>query len=449
MTAAAASQSPQGGSALRRIYGNAGKLLGGRVAAGMISLFYLGLVTRGLGPANYGVLVLISFYVLLAGSFLVLQGWHTLVRYGGARLAAGDHDGFQRLVAFTARVELSSGVLAMAITAGLSAGAGRWFGWPDQYAGLAALYALAITANMHNTPSGVLNLFGRFDLLAAQQIANPLVRLAGACIAWWSEAGLPGFLIAWLLGSVAEGLVDWWLALRLLKQRGLLAGIWHWPAGITHEHPGIWRFLLTNNFDLSLSDAVNRITPLAVGAVLNPAAVGIYHLALRIGMVLQHPIQALSRTTFPELSALAARGDEHGLRHLVCRTGGIAMACGLAALLIFAVCGDWLLSAIGGPGFAGAYGVLLLIALARTVHLFGFPFSSGLVALGRPKVTLAINLAALLLLLPVLQALLTQFGVIGAGLYAIAYALATVGAMVWMLLRQHLRAGVAAGTSVA
>lgn len=435
--ASPATQVPPDRTALGRIFANAGTLLSGRVAAGVISLFYLGLVTRGLGPANYGVLVLISFYALLAGSFLVLQGWHTLVRYGGARLAAGDHAGFQRLVAFTARVELFSGLLAMLITASLSTWAGRWFGWPDHYAGLAALYALAIVANMHNTASAVLNLFGRFDLLAVQQIANPLVRLLGACIAWWSEAGLSGFLIAWMLGSIAEGVVDWWLALRELRARGLLAGIWRWPDGITREHPGIWPFLLTNNVDISLTDAVNRITPLAVGAVLSPAAVGIYHLAMRIGMVLQHPIQALSRATFPELSALAARGDERRLRHLVARTGGIAAACGLAALLIFAAAGDGLLRLIGGPGFEGAYGVLLLIALARTIHLFGFSFSSGLVALGRPKVNLAINFAALLLLFPVLNLLLERFGVIGAGLHAIAYAVLTVGAMVWALLRSR------------
>jgi len=422
-------------SPLRRVYVNAGKLLSGKIAAGLISVIYLAQVTRALGPADYGVLVLISFYTVLLGSCLVLQGWHTIVRYGGARLLDGDNAGFQRLFAFTTLVELSSGVLAIAISAGLSHWAGRWFGWRDEYAGLAALYAFAIFANMHNTASGVLNLFGRFDLLSSQQVAGPIVRLIGASIAWWSEAGLSGFLIAWLMGSIAEGLIDWVLALREMAKRGLLAGVWRWPAGVTGAHPGIWKFLVTNNVDMSVTDAVNRITPLAVGAVLNPAAVGLYHLALRVGMVLQQPILALGRTVYPELALLAARGERHALQRLVLRTGGIAMAGGLAAMLIFALFGEAILRTIGGRGFEGAYWILLLIAFARTIHLLGFPFSSGLVALGQPYVTLRISLVAVLVLMPMLYLLLLRFEIIGAGLYAIAYATATVGALAWALLR--------------
>lgn len=421
---------------LRRVYANAGRLLGGKIAAALISVIYLGLVTRVLGPANYGVLVLISFYVLLVGSFCVLQGWHTLVRYGGARLVADDTAGFQRLFAFTARVELISGVIAMAIAAGLSHWAGRWVGWPDEFALLAALYSLAIFTSMHSTPSAVLNLFGRFDLLSLQQIASPLVRLAGAGLAWWLDAGLRGFLIAWLLGSIAEGLTDWVQALHELRRRGLLAGAWRWPSGVGKEHPGIWRFLLTDNIEISVSDAANRITPLVVGAVLTPAAVGLYHLALRIGVVMAHPVNALSRTLYPELAVLTARGDERTLRRLVLRTGAIAMAGGIVFTLIFAVFGEPLLRLIGGPGFEGGYRILLLVALARTVDLLGFPFSAALVALGRPQIALWINLAALLALLPVLYLLLAQFDVIGAGLHAIAYALVTVVAMASALLRR-------------
>ncbi len=422
------------GSALKRVYGNAGKLLGGKAAAGVIGIFYLALATRTLGPANYGVLVLISFYSVLVGSFGVLQGWHTIVRYGSAGLVREDPESFKRLFAFTARVELVSGVVAMLVVAVMARHAGRWFGWPPEYDQLAAIYALAVFANMHNTASGVLNLFGRIDLLSVQQIAGPIVRMIGATLAWWAEAGLPGFLIAWLMGSIAEGVIDWWMVLAELKRRGLTQGLWRWPKGIAQEHPGIWKFLLTSNIDVGIKDAGNRITPLLVGVALNPAAVGLYHLALRIGLVLQQPIGALGRTVYPELTAFAARGDLPAIRHLVLRTGAIALACGLCVSLVFVGFGESLLRLLGGPGFEGAYPLLLMVGLACSLSLFGFSFSAALVALGRPYLTLWINLVATLALLPVLNFMLHRWGVIGAGVHAIGYALVSVAAFAFVLL---------------
>lgn len=435
-TPAGTSRQPPEPGALARVYGNAGKLLGGKALAGLIGLVYLALATRALGPSLYGVMVLISFYVVLTGSFGVLQGWHTIVRYGSAPGVLQDPEAFKRLFAFTALVELLSGAVTILLVALLAQQAGRWFGWPAKYDPLAALYALAVFAAMHNTASGALYLFGRVDLLSAQQIAGPLARLVGAAIASWAGASLPGFLIAWLVGAITEGLIDWWLVLRELRRRGLHEGLWRWPRGVTADHPGIWKFLLTSNLDGSIADAGNRITPLVIGAALNPAAVGLYHLALRIGMVLQQPISALGRSIYPELALFAARGDLAGIRHLVVRTGAIAMSCGLLVSLIFVLFGKPILHAVGGPGFDGAYLVLLMIGLACTVNLLGFSFSAALVALGKPYWTLWVNLATTLALLPMLNLWLHSLGVLGAGLHAFSCALFSVGILATLLLRR-------------
>ncbi len=426
-----------GGGALARVYRNAGKLLGGKAAAGLIGLVYLSLAARTLGPTDFGLLVSINFYVLLVGNFCVLQGWHTLVRYGSGDLIERHPEDFIALWRHVAGIEIASGLVAMLIALALCAPVAQHLGWPEHLMPLALLYALAIISNTQTTAAGVLNLFGRFDLLSLQQASGPIVRLIGAALAWALDAGLPGFLLAWLAGSILEGLVQWALGLRELHRRGLLRR----PATATptravrERHPGILRFLLTNNLDIGLTDASGRITPLAVGALLDPAAVGFYHLALRIGMVLQQPMLVIGRTVYPELAAIAARGEFARLRRLVLRTGCTAMAGGVLVLALFTAVGPWLLRTIGGAGFEAAYPLLLLIALARTVHLFGFPFGSALVALGRPNTTLSINLIASLGLLPALYWLLQARQLEGAGLHALAYAAATVGALVYALLR--------------
>ena len=389
-----------------------------------------------LGASGFGVIVLINFYVLLIGNFCVLQGWQTLVRFGSQSLSTEAPAEFQRLVRHVSLIEFASGLASMLLAAGLSRWAGHVFGWPDELWGYAALYSLAIITNMQSTAGGILSLFGRFDLLSLQQTSGPLVRMIGAGLAWLLDAGLPGFLLAWMFGSIAEGFVQWALALGELRRRGLLTGLWRrQPGAIADRHPELLRFLIANNLDVGLTDAGNRVTPLAVGAVLDPAAVGLYHLTLRIGMVLQQPVLLIGRTIYPELTQLAADEQWRRLGRLVLRTGLSALAGGLVVTLILALIGAPLLRLVGGGDFGEAKGLLLMIALARTIYLLGVPFASGLVAIGRPQVTLSINFVITLGGLPILYAMLKSLALAGAGLHAIAFSVAIVAALMLAVLR--------------
>ncbi|MEG8055706.1 hypothetical protein QP150_01895 [Sphingomonas sp. 22L2VL55-3] len=76
-------------SGLWLVLANLGHLLGGKAAAGVMSLVYLVLVTHRLGAADYGVLVLVNAYAVLIGSVLAFSGFHGVVRYGGLALEAG------------------------------------------------------------------------------------------------------------------------------------------------------------------------------------------------------------------------------------------------------------------------------------------------------------------------------------------------------------------------
>ena len=73
-----------------RIYQNLGLLLGGKAAAGLISLIYVVAAARILGPEQYGVLVLVNYFAMLVGGLVAFPGWHAIVRYG-VRPAETDH----------------------------------------------------------------------------------------------------------------------------------------------------------------------------------------------------------------------------------------------------------------------------------------------------------------------------------------------------------------------
>ncbi|CAN5169183.1 lipopolysaccharide biosynthesis protein [soil metagenome] len=421
---------------LKQVLRNMGLLLGGKAVAGLISLVYLIIVTRTLGPHDYGVLVLVNGYVVAVGGVIAFSGWHTVVRYGAQALADGDHARLVRLVRFMTLVELGCAVLAMVVAlAGVPYAAER-FGWPPEVIPIARWYALAVISNVVTTPYGILQLAGRFDKLGLQSTASALIRLVGTIIVWLSGGGLTGFLVVWLAGSVGEGIFAWVLAVPIMTKMRGAAGDLQRVNGVKVENAGIVRFLVMTNADLTLRDLAPKLVPLVVGAMLGPAAAGIYSLAQRASVVLQQPATQLAQAAFPIIARLIAAGDKAAATRLTWRTSGLALAAGAPFVVVFAFFAKQILELLGGKGFDSGASLLLLLAIGRGAQLGSVPFSSALIALGRTGRSITVNIVANLGLLPLLAFLLTRYGINGAGWHGLI-----LGVMMLIVLALVFRAG--------
>ena len=200
-----------------RIYRNLGLLVSGKATAGVLSLAYMVLAARALGPAEYGVLILVHTYTMTVGGIVSFPGWHAVVRYGAEAVAADDVPRMMRLLRFTATLELGVGAAAIVAAMALAPWIGQRLGWSDQALAFAVPYSFAVLASVRSTPAGLLQLMGRFGWLGLHNIVAPLVRLLGAAAVVLSHSGLKGFLVVWLSAALAEWLSLWllgWLALR-------------------------------------------------------------------------------------------------------------------------------------------------------------------------------------------------------------------------------------------
>ena len=113
---------------VRRIYRNLGLLLGGKAAAGLISLVYVVAAARILGPEQYGVLVLVNYFAMLVGGLVAFPGWHAIVRYG-VQPAETDHAKLIRLLRFAGAIELAAGAAAVIVAALAVPLVGPLLGW--------------------------------------------------------------------------------------------------------------------------------------------------------------------------------------------------------------------------------------------------------------------------------------------------------------------------------
>ena len=424
-----------------RIFKGLGLVLGGKAGAGLISLVYLIIAARALGPRDYGILVLVHGYVTAVVGIVEFPAWQAIVRYGAEASTEDAPHRLARLLRFGTTVELLGGVAAIGAAMALAPLVGPHLGWPPETVAFAIPYSFAVLGSVRSAPAGYLQLIDRFDLIGLHNMVQPLVRLIGATLAWLLGWGLKGFLCAWLAAALAEFAVLWGMGLICALNR--LGTILRHPerGSAVQDNPGIWRFLVASNADVTLSELAGRIAPLIVGWVLGPAMAGLFAVAQRATVIIAQPAQILGNTAYAELARMVAAGQGGApLRRTLRRVIGIALAAAAPVVVIAAIFPTPIVTLLAGPAFKAAGSVMVVLIAARMIAVIGPPCSSALSAMGFPALSMSANLFASLIFLPLLPPLLHHMGLMGAGVQAVGQALlasALLAGLVWRRSLAH------------
>ncbi|MEJ7933900.1 lipopolysaccharide biosynthesis protein [Sphingobium sp. AN558] len=423
-----------------RIFKGLGLVLGGKAGAGLISLVYLVMAARALGPRDYGLLVLVHGYVTAVCGIVEFPAWQAIVRYGAEASAQDAPHRLARLLRFGTLVELAGGIVAILAAMLLAPLVGPHLGWPPETVAFAVPYSLAVLGSVRSAPAGYLQLIGRFDLIGLHNLVQPLVRLSGATLALLFGWGLKGFLVAWLAAALAEFAVLWamgaWCALRRLGPVLLRPD----RGRAIEENPGIWRFLVASNADVTLSELAGRIAPLMVGWVLGPTMAGFFAVAQRATVIIAQPAQILGNTAYAELARMVAAGEGGApLRRTLGRVVGIALIAAAPVVILVALFPTPIVTLLAGSAFKAAGGLMVVLVGARMIAVVGPPCSSALSAMGHPAVSMSANLFASLVFLPVLPWLLHHAGLMGAGVQSVGQALLASGLLAGLVWRASLK----------
>jgi len=401
---------------LQLIFKNAGILLRGKSIAGLCNLGSLAIAARALGPEVFGTLILIHTVIRLIIGISKFQSWQAVIRYGAVNLHAKEHKNFHKLIIFTILLDVSSALLGATVVILAAPLIAPYFGWSDNVTSMAMLYGIVILFSVTATPTGILRLFNRFDLLSIHTIISPGIRLIGGSLLYFYGTGLWGFLSVWFLAGVAGGITLGTMGWLELRKHNLLPPRKFSFCNLTQSHSGIWKFVFATNILSSLNLTTGHLTTLMVGWIIGPTAAGLFKIAKELSTVLSKATELLAESMYPELAKLSTQKQTNIFKHVVFRSGFVA---GSGATMIFffmIVLGELLLQWTVGDEFVGAYPLLLLLIFAETIGAFGFGLNSAMYAIGRPGIPLRVNIITTAVYLPLLFFLLTQMNIIGAGI---------------------------------
>lgn len=416
-----------------RLWRNIGWLLGGQGLAGLFGLLFLAIAARALGPVRFGFFVVALTYGQLFSNLSHFELWKGAICFGALHLAGNHKAGLSRLLGFTAVLDWGSAIGGSAVAVGAALLLGPLIKWPSELRQEAAVFAAVLIISSGGTPTGILRLFNRFDLLAYTKSFAPIFRLVIAIAAWLTRGGVSAFLAGWAIGAMAQLLATW--AAALFVHRGRLAiGPRDFRAAI-NENPGLWHFMWRTSMSSSLRYLSMQAGTIAVGSIAGPATAGGFRLADRIASATTKPTEQLARVIYPELAHLVASDDRELLRRLFVRSALISFA---FAGVVVGVCigaGRLILTLIAGPQFAFAQPFLAVLAFAAAIELSGFVLEPWHNAHGGAAIVLKARLAAAGIYALLLIALMPLIGALGAAVAAVASSAVIVGVLLLKAMR--------------
>lgn len=404
-------------SVFGRLARNTVWILASRGFNSVVSVAYLAIAARALGPERFGAFALILTYAQLLANLVQFQSWKGIVRYGALHMAAQRSDRLERLFGFAATLDFGSAATGAIIAVAGVPLIAPLFDWSQQEQLTVAIFAAVLLLTTGSTPSGILRLADRFDLTAYAEAVGPLMRLAGAIIVWVTDGGVVGFLIVWVAAAAAQGLAKWAAAVVVNGAR-LTFGRTAFRTAVA-ENDRLWRFMLQTNASNSVSLFWMQLGTLTVGAFAGAAEAGAFRLARRIAEGIVRPIEPIALAVYPELARLVADDDHAQLRKVVMRITIVSSALALMLVLITGFAGELILRLFAGKEFEFAYPFLFLLSIATAIELAGFAFEPVQNAHGRSWTILRSKLIAAAVYGLLLLVLLPRIGAQGAAFAAI------------------------------
>lgn len=428
------------GGTLSRVIENAVWLLGGKAFGAILSLVYIGLATRALGPENFGKFVLILGTGQAVGAIATFSTWQVVVRFGMPHLQAGDRRALGGLLAFCIALDAGAAIFGCLLAAVGVILLGPHLGWDAELSRDALLFCFVLLLAFRSTAVGILRLHDRFGLAAAADSVTALVRLVGAVVVLAIGPNIAGFLIAWAVAELLTAAVHWWFALR--EAHGALdPAHWRGIATAHRDNPGLWRFAAITNMGATLKAFSGQFSVLLVGLFAGPAAAGGYRLAFQLGRSLARISDMLSRSMFAELARVHVARTPVELRRLFRKSTRFALMGSLTIIVVLLLIGKPALGIVAGRHYLAVYPLLLMLGTAAALDLGGSSFEPALMATSRAGLAFRLRLAATILQIVLLTVFLPGYGVFGAAgatLAASALSLILFGTVAW---RSIYRAG--------
>ena len=382
------SDNPRGSAdtagAARRVAANSGWLLAAQLVAAALGLVEAIAITRSLGASGFGVIALVTAYVLTVSQLLGSRVWEAIIKFVPEYEAAGQRERAAAVFQLCFVIELATGLVSFVVLAA-TAEAAAWLFKAPEIAPLIRLMAVFALVNVCKEPStALLRLDNRFHWLSLVQVVIATLRTAAVCWVCLFSPGVSSIVFAILLATGTQSLVLLAMSQNTARRRRLPVGRMYAMKRLRGRVRSLLTFVAYSNVTGTGRLLTAHLDTLLVGVFAGMSATGAFELAKRVVTQLTQFANPVYAAIYPEMSRLIAAGRLDRLRELQRRATQTLLAIAVAGCTAGTLLAPWIIPLLFGSQFTSSV-VLFQIMIWQLVWLplilvSGLPAGHGPVA---------------------------------------------------------------------
>ncbi|WP_156500608.1 lipopolysaccharide biosynthesis protein [Croceicoccus bisphenolivorans] len=216
----------------------------------------------------------------------------------------------------------------------------------------------------------------------------------------------------------------------------------HSPEAIWHARPEqdsvAWKNAILPLAALAgVQVASQNLGIVIVGALADPTSVALFKIAQSANSLVIVGLGMVAMIVGPRIASLHARGETAALQHLMATGAVFSLATMAPFVLILALWGNPILTALYGAGYSGAFPLLMVLLAGQCVNAFFGAVVTLLNMTGNERITLREMVAGTIVNLALTLALVPTHGAMGAAI-ASSIAMTVWNVMLWHRSRRVL-----------
>ena len=368
----------------KNLFKNSFWAFAGDSGAAIVGLIITILLIRLIGNDGYGTLILAQSYMLIMDVLLNIQSWKGVIQYGQGALIKNKIDDFYGYIKMGCILDIGTAILGGVFAIAIAGLVGCIFNWSNELIVCAQIFSITIFSHFAGTPTALLRIFNKFNLVAIQKIVSAVLKLSlfGVIFVIYGKVDLILAVVAYAITDIIGNILLIVLAAHEFRKKYSMRKML--KSKYAHDNKKFIKYTLWGSFS-EIVDLPIQYFDVFVVSILNTELVAVYKVFQQIASIISKLTTALHQAIMPQFSELSAKGSKRRGYEIVLKMRNAILVCMGSISLIIGFSSPIWLKFIYGEVYASYWYILLLFMLMQTILISYATIHPYFISLGKTK----------------------------------------------------------------